>query len=532
MTLRRFQVRWANIPGMEKPVQPLEVFYTGAYAQDEWRLRDDVKVTAGIRFDVPFFGKTGFANANADALSFEDENGAIVHYSTAKLPDAKLLWSPRVGFNWNVNGTGLTQLRGGTGVFTGRPAYVWISNQIGNTGVLTGFEQLDNTRLRPFSPDPNRYKPATVTGAPASSYELALTDPNFKFPQVWRTNIALDQRIAGWTATGEFLYNRDVNGVYYINANLADPIGNFNGVDSRPRWGTGSTNRINANVANAIVLKNQNVGRSWNASGSLERNLRSGLWVKGAYTYGESKNTVDPGSIAFGSWSGNAHSGNPNNPGIAYASASPGHRVFLAASYTKDYFSFGGTSVSVFWQGNTQGNTSFTISGDLNNDGGTSNDLVYIPRDTSEMNFQSFTASGRTFTPAEQAAAFEQFIQSDSYLSAHRGEYAKRGAVFLPMVYRMDLSVSQNFYARFAGKRHEFQVRMDALNFTNLINKNWGLGQRLVTSQPLTNPGIDSQGRATYRLRVINNQLVTKSLEQTANLNDVYRIQLSLRYLF
>ncbi len=532
VTLRRFQVRWANIPGMEKPLQPLEVFYTGAYAQDEWRFRDDVKITAGLRFDVPFFGDTGFQNVNADALSFKDETGATVHYSTAKLPDPKVLWSPRVGFNWNVNGTGTTQVRGGTGIFTGRPAYVWISNQIGNTGMLTGFEQLDSTKLRPFNPDPNRYKPATVTGDPATSYELALTDSDFKFPQVWRTNIAVDQRLMGLTATGEFIYNRDVNGIYYINANLADPIGNFNGVDNRPRWGSGTANRINTNVANAIVLKNQNVGTSWNAAGSLERNFRSGFWAKAAYSYGESKNTVDPGSIAFGSWSGNGHAGNPNDPGVGFSLNSPGHRVFIAASYTRDYFGWGGTSVSVFWQGNTLGNTSYTFSGDLNGDGGTSNDLIYIPRDASEMNFQQFTSSGRTYTAAEQAAAWEAFIQSDPYLSKHRGEYAERGAVFLPMVYRADLSLSQNFFAHFGGKRHEFQFRMDALNFTNLINKNWGLGQRLTTSQPLTNPGADSQGRATYRLRAISGQLVTKSLEQTANLSDVYRIQFSLRYTF
>jgi hypothetical protein len=212
--------------------------------------------------------------------------------------------------------------------------------------------------------------------------------------------------------------------------------------------------------------------------------------------------------------------------------------VFIAASYTRDYFGWGGTSVSVFWQGNTLGNTSYTFSGDLNGDGGTSNDLLYIPRDASEMNFQQFTSSGRTYTAAEQAAAWEAFIQSDPYLSKHRGEYAERGAVFLPMVYRADLSLSQNFFAHFGGKRHEFQFRMDALNFTNLINKSWGLGQRLTTSQPLIVPSssqggaIDAQGRAQYRLRTINNELVTKSLEQTAGLSDVYRIQFSLRYTF
>ncbi len=122
---------------------------------------------------------------------------------------------------WTSRENRSTQLRGGTGIFTGKPLFVWISNQIGNTGVLTGFERLDNTLARPFNPNPDAYKPTNVTGAPAASYELALTDENFKFPQVWRSNIAVDHRLP-WNITGtaEFLYNRDVNGVYYINANL------------------------------------------------------------------------------------------------------------------------------------------------------------------------------------------------------------------------------------------------------------------------------------------------------------------------
>ncbi len=141
-----------NIPGAEKPIQPLEVLYGGAYAQDEWRPASNVTVTAGIRMDIPFFEDTGFANAEADARTFRDENGQPVQYQSGELPDASILWSPRVGINWDVNGNARTQVRGGTGVFTGRPAYVWISNQIGNTGVLTGFEELNNTTAPAVQP--------------------------------------------------------------------------------------------------------------------------------------------------------------------------------------------------------------------------------------------------------------------------------------------------------------------------------------------------------------------------------------------
>jgi outer membrane receptor protein involved in Fe transport len=534
VTLRRFQVRWANIPGLEKPVQPLEVWYSGVYAQDEWKVNRKLKVIGGVRLDVPKFGDTGFANSVADALTFRDENGAAVQYSTAKLPDSSILFSPRIGFNLDVTGARTTQVRGGTGVFTGPPAYVWISNQIGNTGVLTGFEQLDNTRNRPFHPDPDHYKPTNVTGAPASSFELALTDANFKFPQVWRTNLALDQKLP-WNVTGtaELIYNRDVNGVYYINANLPAPQATLNGPDARPRW---TSNRIHSQVANAVVLKNQDVGRSWHLSGSLEKNFRQGF-LKAAYAYGEAKNTVDPGSIAFGSWNGNHHAGDPNNPGLGYSSGSPGHRAILAGSYEFNFLKFGATRIGIFTEGATAGNTSYTYSGDLNGDGGTGNDLIYIPRDTSEMNFQQFTAGGRTFTAAEQAAAWEAYIQQDQYMRNRRGQYAERNGVFLPMFWRTDLSFTQELFRNLGNKRHQLEFRADVLNFLNLINSDWGVAQRPVAgtapfTQPLTNAAVDSQGRATYRLRVVNNELIGRTFEPTASIFDVYRVQFQLRYTF
>ncbi|MGH7699876.1 MAG: TonB-dependent receptor, partial [Gemmatimonadales bacterium] len=532
VTLRRFQVSWMNIPGLEKPLQPLKVFYAGAYAQDAWQATRNLRVTAGLRLDVPFFGETGFANADADALTFRDEDGNPVRYSSAKLPDANLLISPRVGFNWDARGDRSTQVRGGTGIFTGRPAYVWISNQIGNTGVLTGFERLDNTTARPFHPDPNHYKPTNVTGAPASSYQLALTDPDFTFPQLWRSNIAVDHRLPWWglVGTAEFLYNRDVNGIYYINANLPAPDATFAGVDGRPRWTAG--NRIHANVDNAVVLKNQNVGRSWNVAFSVEKPLTDGLFGKLAYSYGEAKNTIDPGSIAFGSWNNNQHPGDPNNPGLGFSSSSPGHRIFTALSYRRQFFRFGETSVSLFWEGRTEGNASYTFSGDLNGDGGFSNDLIYIPRNTAEMNFEQFTASGRTFTAAEQAVAWEAFIQQDSYLRERRGEYAERGAVFLPMVFRADLSIAQSLFTDVGGKRNSVEFRVDILNVGNLLDPDWGVGKRLVTTSPLIARGADAQGRALYRLRNIGDQLIGESLQPSAGITDVYRVQFSLRYNF
>jgi hypothetical protein len=325
-----------------------------------------------------------------------------------------------------------------------------------------------------------------------------------------------------------------VNGTYYINANQTAPNASFVGADNRVRW-TGN-NKINAQVQDATVLKNESLGYSWHASAALEKRFKEGF-IKAAYSYGVAKNTVDPSSIAFGSWQQNPVPGNANNAPIGYSPTSPGSRIFIAGSYKKDYFKFGATMFSVFWQG-TVSNSSYTYAGDLNGDGNTGNDLIYIPRDQSEMNFQTFTSGTTTFTAAQQAAAWDAFINQDSYLSKHRGQYAERGAVFLPMVFRADASIAQDLFQQVGGKRHSLQFRLDILNLSNLLNHNWGVGQRLVNSSPLIVPSAaqggpaDAQGRAQYRLALVNGALISSSLQQTLSLSDVYSLQFQLRYTF
>ena len=563
ITPRRYQVRWMNLPGLDKPVQILKAWYGGGYAQDEWRPVSNVTVTAGLRLDVPAFDNgTTYPNPNVDALTFRDETGGAVRYSSGILPKSKILWSPRVGFNWDVAQDQRTQVRGGTGVFTGPPLYVWISNQLGQTGVLQGSLLEDFPTTRPFNPDPNRYKPASVTGAPAASYEFDVTDPSFKFPQVWRTNLAVDRRLPGGIiGTGEFVYNRDINGIFYLNANLPAAQSAFTGVDSRPRWvGTSCTapspgpcvTRINNAAGNqvtaAYVMKNQSVGRSWNLSGSLSRSLYRGLTMKGAYSYGDAKNTIDPGSTAGSSFGLNEIVLDPNNAALARSQSAQGHRVFIQTSYSHSYFGLAATTISAFWEarsalngagGGLSTNASYVFAGDMNGDGGSGNDLIYIPRNTSEMNFLAFTQGGISYTPEQQAAAFEAYINQDPYLSKHRGEYAERGGIFFPMQKRMDLSITQDVFTNLGGKRNAGQFRIDFTNFGNFLNHNWGVSQRMVVpitqaygAQILTTPTADAQGRIAYRMAVANNQLVTKTFQPNTGLSDVYQFMLSFRYSF
>ena len=171
VNLLGFQVKYLLQPGQTTPpLQPLDVVYAGGYIQDEWRPRANLTVTAGLRVDVPKFGNTAFDNPVADTLTFRDQDGSPVKYNTGALPATTAYWSPRVGLNWDVNGDQKTQVRGGSGLFSGKPPYVWISNQIGNTGVLFGFARHAGTRP-PFRsirtrtstsrPRPAAWRPAT-----------------------------------------------------------------------------------------------------------------------------------------------------------------------------------------------------------------------------------------------------------------------------------------------------------------------------------------------------------------------------------
>jgi outer membrane receptor protein involved in Fe transport len=559
VTAAAFTIRWANIPGLEKPLQPLDVWYYAGYAQDEWRPRSNLTLTAGVRFDVSQFENTAYQNASADALTFRDETGAPVQFQTGEMPKTKVLWSPRVGINWDVASNQQTQIRGGTGLFSGRPAYVWISNQIGNTGVLLGETRIvAPTSAFPFTPDPSKYRGA-ATGGPATSYALNVTDPDFKFPQVWRSNIALDHRLpGGLVSTTEYLYAKDVNAVYYIDSNLPAPQSAFTGVDPRPRWvGTacsgagnvgGCVTRINATpgnlVTNAYVLKNTDVGSQWSIAQSLNKTFDFGLSVRGAYSYGRSYSLSDPESTAATSFSRHSHFSNPNTPGVGYSMWSPGHRVFALVSYRKEWLSIGTTGISAYWEARPSTFTastrvSYVFGGDANGDGVNANDLLYIPRNVGEMNFSTFTAGGVTFTAEQQAAAFDALISGDSYLNSRRGQYAERNGGSFPMARNMDLSVTQDIFRNLGGQRNAFQVRADFINFGNLLNSNWGSGWRSIPSitngnqvQLLTTPAADAQGRLTYRMATASNALLTNLFQRTAGTGDVYQFQLSLRYSF
>jgi len=561
VTLRLFQYRYSNIcagaspcpqsQALAEPVQPLTVNYSGVYLQDEWRPIQNVTLTGGVRVDWPSFQNTAYDNTIADTMHFRDASGNIAQYNSGALPGVNPLLSPRLGFNYDVQGKHQTQIRGGTGVFSGRPAYVWISNQVGNTGVLTGFISQSNTTAYPFNPNPNAYAPAQVTGGPAQTFELNFTDNKFKFPQVWRTNLAVDQRLPlGLTGTAEFVYTKDMNGIGYANVNLPAAESTFTGADNRPRWyqrpgcvappGVASCQgyRIYQQVSDAPVLTNEGIGHAFNISFSLERPLIKGFYGKVGYTYGESKNTGDPGSIAFGNWTGIHSAGNPNIPGVGYSAFSPGNRFFAALTYTGNLVLPGPTSFGLYLDGHNLGNGDYVYSGDMNGDGVSGNDLIYIPRGVGVLEFDTLKVTGGpTFTPAQQDSALNAFINQDSYLSKHRGEYMKRNAVFLPIVWRLDGSLTQDIGRLIRGRANSLQLRVDVLNLTNLLNSNWGTGLTFTNTQLLAYKRVDAATNApVYTLQTVgsgaNAKLISSSFTKTAGVSDVWRVNLSIRWSF
>lgn len=555
VSLRRFQYRYANgaldLPtnstlGVPEPVQPTKVWYTGIYLQDEWAVSPKFNLSAGVRMDIPFFDETGFENTTVAGQTYL--NGLKV--STAKLPDPTPLWSPRLGFNFDALGNKSLQIRGGTGIFTGRPAFVWISNQIGNNGVLTGFEQIDNTRTRPFTPTPIDF--IANPNALPTSYELALTDADFKFPQVWRSNLAIDTKLPwNMVLTLEGIYSQDVNGINYLNINEEPATRAFAGPDNRPRYGasglTGSTAnnavRINDNVVNAIYLTNQNQGTNLNLTVSLDKKFSNGLFARFAYNYGQAKNLVDAGSIASGSWNGITSVNGNNRPDLAFSNNDQRHRVIGALSYNINYGKAigGGTTISLFVNGATQGRFSYVYNQDMNGDAVNNNDLIYVPNNASELTFLPLTigsgATARTFTPAEQAAAYNAYIDQDDYLSKRRGQYAERNGALLPWLWRADFSIAQDFYITVGGKRNAFQFRADILNFTNMINSDWGVGDNILNARPLTFAGVTADGTPQFRMVTTGSGSTLRLLDQTyiksaSATSDIWRMQLGIRYTF
>ncbi len=544
----RTQFRYSALQGGGDPLQVMESDKIDLYVQDDYKVTDNLKVVVGLRATAVSFADTALENPAVTAMTFA--NGE--KFNTGAEPDTQYLFEPRIGFNLDVAGDSKTQVRGGTGIFTGRPPYVFLSNAIGNNGVLTGFIEANGTAVGAggygFTASPAQYfTPATPTLP--STFDLAFTDTNYKFPQVWKTTIAVDQKLPfGFIGTIEGIYSKNINEVFYYNANLANPVGTIAGPDNRPLYGgTDNGVRLNNNVSNGIVLSNSSQGYFYSTTVKLEYPYKKGFWGSFAYTHSGAYDLMNAGSIAAGSWTG-ARSVNGNNDlALSISSNNTPNRLVGIFGYKIEYGKqYGGaTSINIGYIGEQASPFSYTYNGNLNGDGVNGNDLLFVPMKATDLRFTNIsqTLGGSSvvlYTAAQQAEAFDKYIDQDSYLRGRRGQYVERNSNVLPMLHRLDLSVTQDFYLKIAGKKNSFQFRADILNFTNFINRDWGISQRV------TNPNILSVSDApslannfipgyTMSLQTDNQGkrfLTRDTFQNNASVFDVWQAQFTLRYTF
>lgn len=464
--------------------EDISVGQLGLYLQDEVALSPRFNLTAGMRVDFPMYDTKPIDNPFSRGLTALDENGNPETVDQSKLPGSSALLSPRLGFNWNASGDRRTQVRGGTGIFTGRVPFVWVGNVISNPGA--------NPNLFPTGPQHPTGSPEDSSTL-AQSFDLNAMDPDFKFPQVWTTDIAIDQQLP-WDMLGtfEFIYSKDIHAVFMRNADLVAPVGTI-AQGNRPFYGGAGANELNPDGGAGIyVIDNTNEGHSLNFSTQLRKRFAFGADIILSYSFTEAKNNLKSTEIASVLWQNQPVQGDPNNPEIANSEFGQRHRIVGGAIYSKQWSPSIKTQIGLFLeigQGNrfagAGGNRySFIYAGDVNGDGATGNDLIYIPRDQSEITFAPYTApGGGTVTAQEQWNQFDAFIRQDKYLNAHRGEIAERFGEINPWYNNIDMRILQDFNV---AANHRFQLSLDVQNVGNLINSGWGV--RKIASAAATSP--------------------------------------------
>ena len=492
------------------------------YAQDEWTINPQLKLTGGVRVDIPVY--TDKPNYNARFDSTFTANG--YNLSTSEPPKTAFLISPRIGFNYALDEERSTQLRGGVGVFSGRYPAVWVSNQYSNTGVdfYTVYTPPSSFIADPYG------QPKVASGLPTA--EVDMTDPNFKPPSILRFDLAVDQKLPfDFIGSIEGIYSKTLNDIYYQNINLSGIKGYITG-ENRAQWEavlpSGSYDRTTQLVDNAFTavyyVTNTDQGYNANFIVQLQRpNAADGVYFNAAYTWGLAKDIGGTNSTTASSgWRYNPTTGDPNAPVLSYADADRRHRVFATVSYRFEW-GVGGlaTTAGLIYNGVSGRPFSYIVNGDVNADGRSDNDLAYIPKDQSDIIL--VTSSGVAAPQSDYDALFA-YINSDSYLSEHKGQMAERNAARSPWSGEVDLRITQEIPTIMGQK---LEIGFDVLNLMNLINKKWGWVKLASDTRLLTFYNIDpATGRARYRWTGLSDPNIPD------NMLSRWSAQFSLRYTF
>ncbi|MCS7004647.1 MAG: carboxypeptidase regulatory-like domain-containing protein [Cytophagales bacterium] len=542
-----FEKTYASDPTQYKVSAKLTAAQFGFYAQDEIQW-EKLSLSLGIRADIPVLA--GNVNRNE---RFEVQFG----YRNNVVPRTQVLWSPRIGFNWTPEPeTRKIQIRGGIGIFSGRSPFVWIMNQFANDGIR--YNRAIYTRANDINQwvfpsnatqqerqriigDP-RYRPAgsTVT-------EINMTTDRLRYPQVLRTMLAVDFKLPfSMSGSVEAMYGKTLSDIYVRNIGVAPkaPRGTDTilvSSDGRMLYGyqpsapapfQGSANFYDGVFFNNVyVLENTSLGHQLTLTHKLEKKGKNYL-ASLAYSQIEAKDVASLDASTAGSNFANSlvAGNNFNNPSLSYSDFAIKNRLVGAFNYTfNKYSKRTSTSIGIFYNGQNNGRASYIVTGDANFDGVNGNDLMYIPKNVKdEFAFASATFGGVSYTPEQQAEAFEKFIQENRFMRINRGKYIPRNAIINPWLHRFDVKIIQRIHFKNENlSKQSLEVSADIFHVANLLNPNWGVARFYQTSSLLTFQRVRPDGKPEYTFNPnYQQQLISLGATQ------VWRLQFGIRYNF
>ncbi|HKC46806.1 MAG TPA: TonB-dependent receptor [Gemmatimonadales bacterium] len=504
------------------PVADFRVRQFGFYAEDRFSPAPNLTLTAGVRMDVPT-QPSPTLNPILDTIHFALLGGGTVN--TGSFPSGNILWSPRLGFNYNVNGEGQTILRGGVGIFSGRPPYVWLSNAYGNTGLEQASLVCSGATVPTFTVDPNN-QPTTCNPASAPSAgrpSVVYFDGNFKFPQAAKLALGIDREL-GWGVLGtvDFIYTKSINEFLLEDVNLNGVQGSSAAETGRPLYGTinpgtgaATASRVTGTYADVIRNFNTSGDHSASLAVQFQKRFSNGIEFSASYTY---SHTVDFRSMTSDVTSSNYRFGVLNGPvdapTLATSSFDRPHKVTISGTVNTPFDSH----FSLFYTGVSGTPFTYVVNGDINADGFSGNDAVYVPINTADI----------AMPVAGQAATLDNYINNEPCLRNNRGHILPRNSCRNPWQNFFSARLSKTF-STLHGQSIEFTA--DMLNVLNFLNSKWGLikvtGQNEETNL-IRLTGYDQiNGRGIYALNLpIKNQVTLNRIDSR------WVFQLGARYAF
>jgi len=464
-----------------------DLFQFGAYIQDEVDLTDNFRLTAGLRIDIPYWAD-GAVNDDFNNRTIPLLEAAGYDLQGAKVGqgiDPNAHFAPRLGFNWNVNGERKTQIRGGLGIFTSRIPLVWPGGTYNNNGITAGFTQLTRDDVPAFNPNPAGqfdnlpdFVPRPGSGQVGGQIDLFAKD--FKLPQVFKTSIAIDQKLPwNMTFSADFIWNDNITAVTYQNVNLVGREFFTTGAGSRPHYGF---NDIDRTYSDIYLGTNTGEGSSYNVTGTLTKKFYSpkvDATVQASYTYGDSDVLLDGTSSQNSSQWRNLETVNGSNrPELSRSDFSPGQRVIANSTVEFKWTDNVRTRLGLFYEGAEGRPFSYVVNGSgLLADTGSFSALAFVPATQDEALLVDITnRDGDILVTADQQwAQLNALIEGDDYLSSRRGQFAERNADRSDWTHIIDLKFAQEFRINSGDRQHKLEFTADIFNFTNLLNKEWGV---------------------------------------------------------